>query len=50
MDSAADTRVLHALEAAIFAPVMKPIEDALGPVGSTAFGSVLQRCFDAGDR
>jgi hypothetical protein len=43
-------RVLHALEAAIFAPAMKPFEESLGPVGSLAFASALQRCFDADDR
>jgi hypothetical protein len=49
VDSAGQTRVLHALEASIFAPAMKPFEESLGPVGSTVFASVLQRCFDAGD-
>jgi len=41
--------VLHALEASIFAPVMEPFAQSLGPVGSTVFARVLQRCFDAGD-
>jgi hypothetical protein len=50
VDSAVRAGVLRVVEAAIFAPVMKPLEDALGPVGSTAFGSILQRCFDASDR
>ena len=50
MDEALPARALRAFEAAILAPAMKPLDEALGPVGSIAFASALQRCFDAGDR
>lgn len=39
--------VLHQVEALLLEPAMKPVEEALGPLGSTLFGAMVRRCFDA---